>query len=318
MSGLNAVMIHELRHRLQTLETDLREVAQSGLLTEHDFEMRLARLARSELQAKKLLQVASAKTLVAEIPSQVDLPVMSDASKVEQKIISRFVRDTKAYTKELAAKVGRIKTWSLEAAHGVPGWLSSMFRLSWIKSQIRRADLDLDAVRRARTVIEDFISKSEISGQSPHPRKNQRDLLVAFQEFESATGRVTSLRARLQGELAKNNEMRQWLQHYADQRREKTDGQLPPEPERLNEAFGPVAEYLTQGAKLAKDRLVTARQLIGALEDKVAVQQTPVSIIDQGVSIGRDEIDTSTARQRRGKKPRSSSDGMSLSKGSSP
>jgi hypothetical protein len=167
MSGPNSILIHELRHRLQTLEVDLREAAQAQVITEHDFHVRIKRVERSVLQAQKLLSVTSAQTLPTEIPSQVDLPVMSDASRLEQKIVSRFVKDTKAYTRELAAKVRRTTDLANDASEGTSGWFKAMFRLSWLKSQIRRADQDLESVRRARVVIEDFISKSEISGNDP-------------------------------------------------------------------------------------------------------------------------------------------------------
>jgi hypothetical protein len=267
MSGLKSTLIHELRHRLQTLEADLREASQAGRITEHDFQTRMQRMVRADQHAEKLLSVTSAQTLQTEIPSQVDLPVMSDASRLEQKIVSRFVKETKAYTKELAAKVGRATDWTIDAAHGVSGWFSAMWRLSWIKSQLRRVDQDIEAVRRARSVIEDFVAKSDISGRDPNPRKSQKDLLAAFQEFEAATGRVTSMRARLRGEVARNHDMRQWLEGYAKLRRQKAEGELPPEPEVLSEAFKSVSERLTGSAKVAHERLVIARQLITALED---------------------------------------------------
>ena len=279
MSGPNSILIHELRHRLQTLEVDLREAAQAQVITEHDFHVRIKRVERSVIQAQKLLSVTSAQTLPTEIPSQVDLPVMSDASRLEQKIVSRFVKDTKAYTRELAAKVRRTTDLANDASEGTSGWFKAMFRLSWLKSQIRRADQDLESVRRARVVIEDFISKSEISGNDPNPRKNQRDLLAAFQEFEAATGRVTSMRARLRGEIAKNNELRQWLEQYAIIRRQNAEGQLPPEPEKFNEAFKAAAERLTSAAKLAKERLVIARQLAAALGDSVEAKKQESNIV---------------------------------------
>jgi hypothetical protein len=276
MSGPTATSIHELRHRLQTLATDLREASQCGVITEHDFQARMRRIGRSDEYARKLLSVLSAQTLSSDLPTQVDLPVMSDASRVEQKIVSRFVKDTKVYTKDLAAKVRLAVDWSYESADGSTGWFVAMLRLSRIKTYLRKVDQDLESVRRARTVIEDFISKSEISGNEPNPSKKQRDLLAAFQEFEAATGRVTSLRARLSGEIARNQEMKHWLEQYAHIRRQKSDAQLPPETDQFHEIFQSASAALTGGAKLAKDRLVIARQLVGALEGVSAPTTTVV------------------------------------------
>jgi hypothetical protein len=265
MSGLNATFIHELRHRLQTLEIDLQEASHSGQITEHDFHVRLQRLARANQHAEKLLAIISAQIEPADLPTQVDLPMMSDTSSTEQKIVNTFVTDTKVYVTELAEKIVRVGNWSQDAAHGNLSWLTTVWRLLWIKRQLRRADGDIESVRKARGVVEDFISKSSLAGSEPVTRKNQKDLLSAFQEFEAATGRVTALRARLRGEISKNDDMRTWLQQYAANRKNTVAANLPPEPDHLSEAYKGLAERLTGGAKMAGERLVIARQLASAL-----------------------------------------------------
>jgi hypothetical protein len=270
MSGLDATQVQELMHRLQSLDVDLQEAARSRVITEADYTSRLKRLRRATHQAQKLREAASAQTMPTALPSHFDLPVMSGYSRMEQKIVARFVTDTKAYTSEIASKLQQVGEWTLDAVHDAAGWLKLIWRLSWIRSQIRRIDQDIDKVRKARGVVEDFIARSEIGGLEPNPRTNQRDLIAAFTEFEAATGRVTAMRAKLRGEIARNEEMKQWLANYAMSRRLVSPEKIPPEPLAVAEAGRIVADHLMGGAKLANERLVVARRLATSMNQEVA------------------------------------------------
>ena len=273
MSGLDGSKVQELMHRLQSLDVDLQEAARGKLITEADYAARLKRLRRAIGEARKLKEAASAQTMPTPLPSHFDLPVMSGYSRIEQKIVARFVTDTKTYTDELAGKLQRVSSWTLEAVHDVVGWFKVIWRLSWIRSEMRRIDQDIERVRKARGVVEDFISRSEIGGIEPNPKTKQKDLLAAFAEFESATGRVTAMRAKLRGEIARNEEMKQWLNNYAHARRQVNPEKSPPEPQEVNAIGSVVAEHLLGGAKVANERLVVARRLASNLggEDNVSL-----------------------------------------------
>jgi hypothetical protein len=265
MSGLDASKVQELMHRLQSLDVDLQEAARARQITEADYTSRLKRLRRATGEARKLKEAASAQTLPTTLPSHFDLPVMSGYSRIEQRIVAKFVTDTKNYTDELAEKIKRVSSWSLETVHDTVGWIKVIWRLSWIRREMRRLEQDIDKVRKARGVVEDFISRSEIGGLEPNPRTNQRDLLAAFTEFEAATGKVTALRAKLRSEMNRNDEMRRWLASYAEARRRTNPEKVPPEPDDVSAIGGFFADHLVGGAKLAKDRLVVARRLAYSL-----------------------------------------------------
>lgn len=280
MSGPNPTQIHELAHRLQTLEVDLHEAARSRTITEADYRSRLERVKQAMDQGAKLKKIMAANRMPTALPSQVDLPVMGDYTRIEQKIVARFVSDTKKYTSELSVKVRQVSGWAYDAATGSTGWIKTLGRLSWLRRQIRRVDQDIERVRKARGVVEDFIVRSEISGRHPNPSLRQEDLLAAFQEFDAATGRVTALRARLRGEMARNADMRKWLQSYSENRRQRNPEKIPPAPDVLQGVATSIAEPLTGGAKLANERLVVARQLATALKvanvgDTEAVNAAP-------------------------------------------
>ncbi|MEI6397771.1 MAG: hypothetical protein WCO71_03275 [Pseudomonadota bacterium] len=266
MSGPNPTQIHELAHRLQTLEVDLHEAARSRTITEADYRSRLERLKQSMEQGANLKKIMSANRMPTPLPSQVDLPVMGDYTRIEQKIVARSVNDTRKYTSELSLKVRQVSEWAYDAATGSTGWIKALGRLSWLRRQIRRVDQDIERVRKARGVVEDFIVRSEIGGRLPNSRLRQEDLLAAFQEFEAATGRVTALRARLRGEISRNADMRKWLNIYSENRRQHNPEKSPPAADVLQSVAISVAEPLTGGAKLANERLVVARQLATALK----------------------------------------------------
>lgn len=253
-------------HRLQSLDVDLQEAARARLMTEADYTTRLKRLRRAIGEARKLKEAASAQTMPTPMPSHFDLPVMSGYSRIEQKIVARFVTDTKNYTDELAAKLKRVSCWSLEAVHDVMGWIKVIWRLSWIRREMRRLEQDIDRVRKARGVVEDFISRSEIGGLEPNPKTNQRDLLAAFTEFEVATGKVTAMRAKLRSEIARNQDMKNWLAMYKAARQQNNPEKTPPEASDVQALGSVLADHLVGGAKLANDRLVVARRLAYSLD----------------------------------------------------
>jgi len=272
MPGLDASKVQELMHRLQSLDVDLQEASRAHQITEADYTSRLNRLRRALGEARKLKEAASAQTLPTTLPSHFDLPVMSGYSRIEQRIVAKFVIDTKNYTDELAKKIKQVSSWSLETVHDTVGWFKVIWRLSWIRREMRRLEQDIEKVRRARGVVEDFISRSEIGGLEPNPKTNQRDLLAAFTEFEAATGKVTALRAKLRGEMSRNDEMRRWLSNYAEARRRTNPEKVPPEPDDVSAIGGFFADHLVGGAKLAKDRLVVARRLAYSLNGTSSLQ----------------------------------------------
>jgi chromosome segregation ATPase len=265
MSALDASKVQELMHRLQSLDVDLQEAARARQITDADYTVRLKRLRRAINEARKLKEAASAQTMPTPLPSHFDLPVMSGYSRVEQKIVAKFVTDTKNYTDDLATKLKKVSEWSLEAVHDTLGWLKVIWRLSWMRREMRRLEQDIERVRKARGVVEDFISRSEIGGLEPNPKTNQRDLLAAFTEFEVATGKVTAMRAKLRTEMNRNEEMKNWLAKYANTRRLTNPEKVPPEPDEVSALGSILADHFVGGAKLANDRLVVARRLAYSL-----------------------------------------------------
>lgn len=291
MSALDASRVQELMHRLQSLDVDLQEAARARLITEADYTIRLKRLRRATSEARKLKEAASAQTMPTPLPSHFDLPVMSGYSRVEQRIVAKFVTDTKNYTDELASKLTKVSEWSLEAVHDAISWLKVVWRLSWMRRELRRLDQDMDRVRKARLVVEDFISRSEIGGLEPNPKTNQRDLLAAFTEFEIATGKVTAMRAKLRTEMNRNEEMKIWLDKYAHSRRQNNPEKAPPEPEDVSALGNALADHFVGGAKLANDRLVIARKLAYSFDHPPTVRTT------NGESITSDTVATTELKQ---------------------
>ena len=266
MADTNPKLLNELKHRLQSLEADLLEAARSREISEADYTSRLERLRYAMAYAGKIKILMQSSGNRTPKVSQVDLPVMGDCSRLEQKIITRFVAETKKDIADLAVKAGQASEWAMDAAHMSTGWFKAIRRLSWLRREMSRTDSNLETIRLARAAVEDFIAQSAISKTSANPSMTQKDLVAVFREFEMATDRVTALKARVKSESARNNDMRTWLNQNSINRRSRNPEKVPPEPNDVFDVTSSVFERLTGGAKIANERLVVARQLAKALK----------------------------------------------------
>lgn len=277
MSKINPKIMNDLMHRLQSLEIDLHEAARSRELSESEYSARLERLRYALDYAGKLKSMVMAPAPSFDKSSQVDLPMMGDYSRMEQKIIMRFVSETKNHVADLSAKAREAAEWARDAATASTGWLKGLWRLSRLRRQIARTEQDLENIRRARAAVEDFISRSAIGKNGHLSSVNQKDLIAAFREFEMATARVTSLRARVRSETTRNSDMRNWLNENSRNRRLKNPEKAPPEPKDVSAVTQSVFDRLTGGAKVANERLTIARQLANALKKEDPIQASDES-----------------------------------------
>jgi hypothetical protein len=266
MSSGHQTKINDLLHRLQSLEVDLHEALRGREISESDYSERLDRLRNALGHAQKI-KVLMAPAKIQNNPlSQVDLPVMGDYSRMEQKIVTKFVSDMKKKVSEVSSLTQRAAEWTQSAAIQSSGWLRSIWRLSIIRRQLLKVEQELTNVRKARDVVEDFIARAEIGQAGDAKIISQRDLMSAFSEFERGTEKVTALRARVRSETSKNDAMRAWLKSLEIERRSKNPEKATPELSDVIQATNEVSDRLTGGAKLANERLVIARQVIKELK----------------------------------------------------
>lgn len=266
MADMNPKLLIELTHRLQSLEADLLEASRSREISEADYASRLGRLRYALDYSEKIKILMQSPAHRGPKASQVDLPGMGDCSRLEQKIITRFVAETKNHIADLASKAGQASEWAIDAAHKSTGWFKAIRRLSSLRREMSRADSNFENIRRARGAVEDFIAQSAIGKTSENPSIAHKDLVAVFREFEMATDRVTTLRARVKSESTRNNDMRNWLNQNSINRRMRNPEKAPPEPNDVFDVTSTVFERLTGGAKLANERLVVARQLAKAMK----------------------------------------------------
>lgn len=265
MSDNKPHQLNDLMHRLRSLEVDLHEAARSRELSQASYSTRLERLRYAIQYAAKIKAMIAAPEQRIHKVSQVDLPVLTDCSRMEQKVIAKFVAGTRDHVADIARKTDQAADWSRDAANLETGWFKGVRRLSWLRMQISRTEQNIEMIRRARAAVEDFVSRSELAKPGENS-VNQRDLVSAFREFEMATDRVTALRARVRSETTRNNDMRNWLVQNSAIRRQQNPEKAPPEPKDVSAMTASVFNRLTGGAKVANDRLVVARQLFKALK----------------------------------------------------
>ena len=260
--------INDLLHRLQSMEVDLHDAMRCREISESDYSERLDQLRNALGHAQKIKAIMVPAKIQNNPLSQVDLPVMGDYSRLEQKIVTKFVSDMKKKLTEVSNLTQRAADWTQSAAVQSTGWLISIWRLSFIRRQLIKVEQELAHVRKARDVVEDFIARAEIGKASDAKVVSQRDLMSAFSEFERGTERVTALRARVRSETSKNDAMRAWLKSLEIERRSKNPEKPTPELQDVVSVTNEISHKLTGGAKLASERLVTARQVIKEMKNQ--------------------------------------------------
>ncbi len=254
--------INDLLHRLQSLDVDLQEAMRAQDISESDYSERLDRLRNALGHANKIKALMVPSKIENNPISQVDLPVMADYSRMEQRIVSKFVADMKKKVDDVTAVSKRTTDWTKQAAVQSTGWMIAIWRLSWLRRQLIKVEHELSNVRKSRDVVEDFIARAEIGKASDAKIISQRDLMSAFNEFEQATEKVTSLRARVRSETSKNESMRSWLKSLEIERRSQNPEKPAPELYEVEKVTLEFSDQLTGAARIASDRLVVARQVL--------------------------------------------------------
>jgi hypothetical protein len=292
MSGLNSNHIDELTHVLQTLDVELFEAAKSRAITEAEYMARSARLKRSFQALGQFRELVASRAQSSEFKSHVDLPIMGGYSRQEQKIVTQFLSDTKKYTQAMATRAIRISVWASEGAQGTIGAITSLWRLSWLRASIRKADQDGANIRKARQMVEDFINRTAMGGATSKSKTNQQDLLVAYCEFDSAARRIMALRSGLHRETKRSESMRSWLASYAETRTKKSPEMQPPEAMDIEVLTQRVGEPLTGGSRVVNERLAIARTVEQALsaweEEKAALAKAATLKSDEAKTISRE------------------------------
>jgi hypothetical protein len=74
------------------------------------------------------------------------------------------------------------------------------------------------------------------------------------------------MRAKLRTEIARNQDMKNWLAMYKVARQQNNPETPPPEASDVQALGSVLADHLVGGAKLANDRLVVARRLAYSLD----------------------------------------------------
>lgn len=262
MSGLNQELLRQCIHRFRTLEVALADAGENGASETAEFKQRVARLQKASRALERLNEMQSRAMRPQDYNSAVDLPVLEDCSRSEQKIIQAALGASSDLIASLNQDSERLLKYVRLAQTGHGSWFFNVFRLSWMRARILWTERQLESVRSMRQILESFIKKI-VPGRVEQGK--QGDLVESFREFEATTARIGNLRTRLRSEMALNHEQQVWLRKYDERRRREASPFAPPLPAEVGLVAQTVERRILGGAHQANESLVIATRLAKTL-----------------------------------------------------
>lgn len=275
---LNEQLLQQCKHRYRSLEVELNDAARNGAIQSVDYARRLSALQRLGQQITSLEVVSATTKITASHPEIIDLPLLGECSRAEQKVILSALSESKKLIDQLTLDTEKLMTYASAATSESGNWIKIAFRLSWLRTRMSWTERQLISTRSLRDVLESFIRKVAPNKPGLHPKV---DLVEAFREFETTTSRVANLRTRLRSELAKNFDQEKWLDRYEDSRRQSSTPIPPPAPAEIEAVKQGISGDVLKRAKDARERLVIA----GKLADSLTTERNSTAIAQQKLTV---------------------------------
>ena len=112
MAGINKNLLSQSMHRFRSLEAELFECKENGKISDAEYRSKFKRLEMLRSQLTMLQNVQQNPTLANEFDRRtVELPVLSDCSRKEQKIVHRTLVETSKNLKIMADDSLKLLKW---------------------------------------------------------------------------------------------------------------------------------------------------------------------------------------------------------------
>jgi hypothetical protein len=250
------------RHRIDALQAELRE--NSRKLSDEEASVyhkkieylnQIIREIRRRLDMERILKAELIKT-------SSEIPDLSVCSPKEQLICARFTKRKLDLVRGAATECMRILDWAnAPAPTNFVSTLRMLTRVYKIKRKIKILNKELLTMRSHAMNFERYTSSSSAS---PLTTKIQA-LMLLFKEYDQQIARILNLKARVRSENHKNLEMRDWLSKVDVRRRSNTINHPSPSQADTERALTEAQTNFIGGAKIARERLGLAEQLVGTL-----------------------------------------------------
>lgn len=278
-ANLNEQLLQQCMHRYRSLEVELNDAARNGAILAADYAKRVSALQQLGQQIASLEVAVATTKITASYAGVIDLPLLEECSRGEQKIIHSALSESKKLMAQLLSDTEKLMECLSSATSESGNWIKVAFRLSWMRTRMSWAERQLSSTRALRNVLESFIRR--VAPRKPESMP-QADLVEAFREFETTAARVATLGTRLRSELARNHDQENWLNRYKENRRRLSAPVPPPVPAEIELVKHDISGDILKGATNAKERLVIARKLADSLtterqETAIKSQNTKIS-----------------------------------------
>ena len=258
----------------------MNDAARNGAIQATDYATRLSSLQQLGQKIASLEVSAASSKITMDRASAIDLPLLDECSREEQKIIVSALGNSKKLAEQLLQDAEKLKACLRSATSQDGNWIALVFRLSWLRARMSWADTQLTTTRSVRSMLESFIRRVAPQKQG-QAQASQADLVDAFREFETATSRIANLRSKLRSEIAKNHDQEDWLKRYEAGRKRTSIPVAPPVPAELEMAKQDVGARFLDASKNASERLVIARKLADSLTKETREKAAQKNSLDK-------------------------------------
>jgi hypothetical protein len=266
VSRFNDELLKQCMHRFKALKAELSDAQTPGALPGVGFTHRLQRIQSLEKTIESLIakRNISVQGLMTNHDSNMDLPVLSDCSHLEQRSILISLKETNTAMRQINKDAQNLYGKMRMSHMGTLGWIRAVFFLSWLRKAMSKLVKQLDAVRSMRRSLDHYVKHLS---PSRNYGSTQIDIIDTFKEFEHSTSRIAQLKLRIQTENSRNKDQEEWLQLYESKRQMNCYPSSPPLPAEVNKLTYELSGQVMRAAESARDRLTIASRLVKALSE---------------------------------------------------
>jgi hypothetical protein len=256
-----AELVGHYKHRLLSMEADLKDLARRGRLTAKEFSRRIESLKTLQHELLMYEELGSKQNAKQD---DLALPLLEHASPAEKQTCAKFFYRRVEWSDSIFRQMKRVCGWLDAIVTGRANFISTTLRLSALNRMLREVkrdtavfEQDVKSLDYQITTLLQKIPKTFITKRNTDAL---RGLVEVFQRLDASVSRVANLKGVMRVEEQKIAEMKAWLLQQ-DRIMEQTIPFVPPPSPALTEqSLRAIDRHLNIELGDCQDRLDLARQ----------------------------------------------------------
>jgi hypothetical protein len=261
--------IEQTMHRLLSLEISLGSLSKSNRLGIKATEARIKAVRSLQMELHRAQHLIGQQKLeVSNVPLEQLVPQLSQCTPIEHQVYQSFSTERQRLLDALAQQAMRLRTWIRTSRVGFWPSLRATMRLSKVARLIAAADRWIRNVEIESSRVDQLIRKAVHQLHPPTEKdpapSTVEGLVRIFEDLDSASNEIATLREKIRSEEQMIIRMRAWLHQEENLLRPQP---VPaPKIEELDRTSDFVAEHHFDPIQRTKHRLVLARRFIEKFE----------------------------------------------------